>query len=133
MICRSQYAAGKKVGYTEYKIGMLYDDQRNKYYTDYEEMLEDYSEYILENCDEDSPEPADDELKEKAPKWLFGCEEIHFKVRIDPAIEDAEEEMYEDFEGVVDREELEQFVEQWNKKQTGVSYCPDYKTVVVFE
>ncbi len=124
--CRleNQYAAGNKIAYTDYKIGMMYDEHTNKYYREYEDLLEEYSE--------EYPDYTDDQLKEVAPKWLFGCEEVKFRIRIDSAIEDAEGEMYEEFDGVVDREELEQFVQQWNEKQIGVSYYPDYKTVVEF-
>ena len=131
--CRleNQYNSGNKIPYLKYKIDKMYDERRNKYYSDYEEMFEDYSENILSDED-DFTELTEEQLKSMMPKWLFGCEEVKFKVNIDPAIENAEEKMYEEFDDIVDREELEQFVAKWNEKQNGVSYYPDYKTIIVF-
>ena len=51
--CRleNQYNSGNKIPYLKYKIDKMYDERRNKYYSDYEEMFEDYSENILSDED----------------------------------------------------------------------------------
>jgi hypothetical protein len=52
---------------------------------------------------------------------------------IDSARENAEEDMYEDFEvRESDLKELNEFIASWNEKQTAVSYFPDYKIIVIF-
>lgn len=115
---KERYEKAKKVKYSEYNIGCLWDEQTDKYFYDVGEM-EDYYE--------------DEDLE--MPKWCYGCTEVPFEIDIDHAIENASEEMYEDFDNqdINDLEELYDYIEQWNKKQTAKAYYSDYDTVVLLE
>ena len=62
---------------------------------------------------------------EDLPNYVYGTTETRFHVDIDSAIERAEEDMYEDFDDIVDYKELIEFMEKWNEKQTGVTYYQD--------
>jgi hypothetical protein len=110
-----RYEKANKIKYSDYKLEYLYDDRYDKYFRDYEELLEFY-------------ELNDDN---EIPKWVWGCIEHPFKIDIRSALENAEEQMYEDFDDIVDAEELHKFIETWNDKQTAKSYSPDYKTVIL--
>lgn len=122
------YRRGIKIPYSDYKEKMFFCEHNDKYYSDYGDLIEDY----LEEYDESDCVSEDEFIEKYVPKWAVGCEEVHFKINIDHAIESAEEEMYEDFDDVVDKDELYEFVEKWNAKQTGCSYHPDYKTIIEF-
>jgi hypothetical protein len=105
----------KKIKYSDYKLEYLYDDRYDKYFKDYEDLLEFYES----NNDND------------IPKWVWGCSEYQFKLDIDSALEDAVEQMYEDFDDIVEIEELYKFIKTWNDKQTAKAYYPDYETVIL--
>jgi hypothetical protein len=123
-LCAEKIRFGKanKIKYSEYKAQYLWDERTKKYYSDIEEMAEAYAEYDNE------------EGNSGMPDWCYACTEIPFQVDIEHAIEQAEEDMYEDFEAVhsaVDLKELLDFVEAWNKKQYAKAYVTDYSTVVL--
>jgi hypothetical protein len=110
-----KYEKANKIKYSDYKLEYLYDDRYDKYFKNYEDLLEFYEL----NDDND------------IPKWAWGCSEYQFKIDIDSALEDAEEKMYEDFDDIVGVEELYEFIEKWNDKQTAKAYFIDNKTVVL--
>ncbi len=122
-ICRScrekeRYDKAIKIPYAEYKIPMLYDERTEKFFSDPEELEEEYF----------------DNLEDEVPAWCYGCVEIPFKIDIDNAIESASEKMHEDFDyerDVMSLKELHEFIKQWNAKQTAKTYEVDYKTVVL--
>ena len=74
-------------------------------------------------------EPAVEEGEITQP-WVWGCDFTPFRLDIVSAMENELQDHHEDaeFDHV---DELEEFVERWNKKQTGGSYYIDHKTVVV--
>jgi len=113
---KDRYEKANRIKYSDYKIECFYDQGYDKYFKDREEM-EEYYEL------QDNPD---------IPNWTYACEEIPFQVNIYSAIESAEENMYEDFDDIVDQKELEDFVKEWNEKQTAKAYYPDYKNIVLF-
>ena len=123
-ICLNQerFARAKKVKYSEYKVGYLWDETKDDYFSDKEALEEKYYD-----------DAYDEELHidPKIPTWCFGCTEIPFQVNIDGAIESAMEDMYEDFNDIDDEDGLRDFVKEWNAKQNGMTYETDYKTVVL--
>jgi len=119
---QERFAEAKKVKYSEYEVGYLWDENQEKYFPDKGELEEQYYEDV------------DDEefhLDPKRPIWCYGCAEKPFEIDIDGAIENAEEEMYENFDDITDEQELRDFVKAWNAKQTGKSYESDYGIVVM--
>jgi hypothetical protein len=119
---KERFEKAIKTKYSEYKTRYLWDERTEKYYSDIEEIAEDYAEYDNE------------EGESGMPDWCYACTEIPFQIDIEHAIEQAEEDMHEDFEAVhsaVDLKELREFVEAWNKKQSAKAYTIDYKTVVL--
>lgn len=109
----ARFEKANKVLPSEYK-GYLYDDRFEMYTDNIDEILERY-------WDEG----------EDLPNYVYGTTETRFHVDIDSAIERAEEDMYEDFNDIVDYKELIEFMEKWNEKQTGATYYQDTKTVVL--
>lgn len=127
LICQScldqeRFAKAKKVKYSEYKVGYLWDETQDVYFRDKESLEEKYL---------DDAEDSEDKLIPEFPTWCYGCTEIPFQVDIDGAIQSALENMYEDFNDVDDEDELRDFVKAWNAKQNGMTYETDYKTVVL--
>ena len=124
-ICQEQerFAKAKKVKYSDYNIGWLWDENKDEYFRGKEALEEKY----LDDAEDIEGNGATPEL----PTWCYGCIEIPFQVSIESAIESAEEEMYEDFNDIVDEKELRDFIEEWNAKQNGMTYESDYKTVVL--
>lgn len=118
-----QFAKAKKVKYSEYKVGYLWDEAKDGYFRDKEELEERY----LDDAEDVENEGAFLEI----PTWCYGCREIPFEVDIDGAIENALENMYEDFNDIEDEDGLRDFVKVWNAKQNGMTYESDYKTVVL--
>lgn len=65
------------------------------------------------------------------PKWVFCCKPIEHKLDVEHALESMLEEAYEDaYDDLVDVDELQKFVDEWNAKQTVTTYYPDEKRVV---
>lgn len=123
-ICLNQerFTKAKKVKYSEYEVGYLWDEGVEEYFRDKDELEEKFSE------DEDP------QVQVSAPTWCYGCIATPFSIDIDSAIARAEEDMYEDFEASKDGinlKELRDYVQAWNEKQTSKSYDVDYKTVVL--
>lgn len=128
---KERYEKAKKIKYSEYKIGCLWDEKADKYFFDKDELEEDYynNAWDDQDCAETKEEPI-----VNYPEWCYGCVEIPFKIGIDSALERASEDMYEDFDydrDIVDLKGLYDFVEQWNEKQTTKAYSIDYSTVVL--
>lgn len=121
-ICLEQerYAKAKKVKYSEYKIGYLWDETKDKYFSNKTELEDKY--------DDDAD---DNGTNVEYPIWCYGCTETTFSIDIDSAIENALEDMYEDFSDIEDEKGLQDFVKEWNAKQTGKTYDLDYRTVVL--
>lgn len=120
---KERYEKAKKIKYSEYKIGCLWDEHMEQYFYDKEELMEAYLDQALEKGEQ----PI-------YPEWCFGCVEKHFKINIDAALEFAEEDMYDEFDrnqDLVDLKELYDFIEQWNKRQSAKAYYMDYTTVVL--
>ena len=123
-ICLTQerFAKAKKVKYSEYKVGYLWDEDQDAYFADKDALEEKYLE---------DAEDSEDKLIPIFPTWCYGCTETIFSIDIDYAIESAMENMYEDFNDIEDEKGLQEFVKEWNAKQTGKSYETDYSTVVL--
>jgi len=123
-ICLDQerFTKAKKVKYSEYKVGYLWDENTDKYFENKEALEEKYLE---------DAEDSEDKLIPEFPTWCYGCTETFFSIDIDSAIENALEDMYEDFDEITDEKELQDFVKAWNAKQNGKTYNVDYKTVVL--
>ena len=116
-LSKRRYKDGTKIKYSEYDLKWLFDGNTDEYFSDIDALI-DY--YIARNLE--------------LPIWCYGCNEITFTVDIDGALENASEEMYEDFEygnDAVDIEGLIEFMEKWNKKQTASSYECDYKKIIL--
>ena len=91
-----------------------------------------YSKEYVRGIDKDGRVISVPIINNFVPKWVVGCDVVNFKIDISSVIENAEEEMYEEFEDIVDRDELYEFIDKWNAKQTGCSYHPNYKIIVEF-
>lgn len=122
--CREKesYEKAKKVKYSKYKEGYLYDENKQNYYRDKEDLEEAY----YNDAYDEGEEP-------KYPNWCYSCTSFTFGIDIENAIERESEEMYEDFDevNIVDLKELSDFMEVRNKKQTAKTYNVDYKTVIL--
>lgn len=105
-----------KIDYSDYTGTMFYDKNSDSYFSDREEMLDYYTSEDITNI----------------PFFVYACHEIYFKVNIDNAIESACDKMHYEFDEIKDEQELIDFVREWNENQTGISYYPDYKNIVVF-
>lgn len=69
---------------------------------------------------------------EELPAYVWACETIQHKLCIDNALESMLDEAHEDaYDQLNDVKELEDFVIQWNAKQTVESWYPDYKKAVL--
>lgn len=119
---KERFEKAKKVKYNDYNVGCMWDENKDKYFWEKEDLEEDYYNDAFDNGEE----PV-------CPEWCYGCTVIPFKVDIDCAIERASEDMHDEFENsmIVDLKELYEFVENWNKKQSAVTYYMDYNTVVL--
>ena len=126
---KERFEKAKKVKYSEYEVGYLWDENQEKYFRDKDELEEKYEEDALEEEGAFEEELSFD--PKAIPTWCYGCTEKPFEINIDGAIENAEEEMYEDFNDINDEQELRDFVKAWNAKQTGKSYESDYGIVVL--
>lgn len=122
---KERFEKAKKVKYSEYPIKWLWDEAMQEFFCDAESLAEKYGEEAYEKYGTDVGKFPD------LPDWTYGCTEIPFRIDIEGAIENAEEEMYEDFDDIVDEKEMRDFVKAWNEKQTGKSYEIDYSTVVL--
>ena len=68
------------------------------------------------------------------PAYCWPCEVEALRIDPDSLLENAADGMHEDaFDEIVDADELADFIEAWNTKQTCTSYYPDYKRVIVLD
>lgn len=109
------YQTAEKIHINDYD-GYIYDDLSEKYFADVEELSEYYYD---KECD---LKKHGEELE--FPKFFHACYEVPYKIDINFAIDNALEDQHEDAErdNLVDLDKLEQFVEEWNAKQTLKSY-----------
>lgn len=117
---QKRFTEAKKVKYSEYEAGYLWDENKDEYFRDKEALEDKY--------DDDA---TDDGTVLEYPTWCYGCTETFFSIDIDSAIENAMEDMYEDFNDIEDEKGLQDFIKEWNAKQAGKTYGFDYKTVVL--
>lgn len=120
---KERYEKAIKIKYSDYKIGCLYDENKEQYYCDLEDLKEGYYN-----------DAFDDKVEPEYPNWCYACVERPFKIDIDSAIEREVEEMYDDFDidnSLVDLQGLLEYIADWNSKQSAISYYMDYKTVVL--
>jgi len=118
-LSEERYQKGRKIKYSEYDLEWLYDDTTDRYFADID-ALDDW--YASENLE--------------LPKWCYGCNVIPFTVSIESALESSSDDMYEDFDYTnesVELEELIDFVEKWNEKQTAKAYDIDYKKIILLK
>ena len=116
-LSEERYLKGTKIKYSDYKLEWLSDHNTDRFFSNIDEL----NDYYL---DEGLP----------LPKWCYGCNEIPFTIDIDSALENASEEMYEDFEydnDAADIKELIDFINKWNEKQTAKSYEISYKKIIL--
>lgn len=121
--CRktARFEKATKIKYSDYKVPMFYDEQSDQYFDSYEDMVEYYENNLCEG----------EELV--LPKYVFGCKENIFKINIENAVESAIEDMYDDFDDIVDLKQLHDFVKEWNQKQTAKSYYQDNNVIIIFD
>ena len=122
---KERFEKARKIKYSEYEIGYLWDEVKQEYFPGKEELEEKYYEDFYDGNGAGEPE---------YPSWCYGCIEMPFKISLDTALEHAEEEMCEDFEvekSAVDLKGLLDYVKEWNAKQTAKAYDVDYSTVVL--
>lgn len=73
-----------------------------------------------------------EDTKTDLPAWVLAVEEVHHAIDVDSVIETMLENAYEDaIDNLVDEQELRDFIDAWNAKQTVTTYYPDYKRVVL--
>jgi hypothetical protein len=89
--------------------------------------FEDVGEFV-EFCKESYSDAEIEDL----PAYVWACETVKHKLCIDNALESMLDEAHEDaYEQLNDVKQLEDYVAQWNAKQTVESWYPDYKKVVL--
>lgn len=73
-------------------------------------------------------------MLENLPEVLWLCDNVDISIDADSIIENACEELHEEAEENIfrqDREELQEFLDNWCKKQTGTTTLyPNYKKYV---
>ena len=104
----------------------LYDEQTDDYFSDVDCFVDSYK---------DNEEFTDGkEMLENLPEVLWLCDNVDISIDADSIIENACEELHEEAEENIfrqDREELQEFLDNWCKKQTGTTTLyPNYKKYV---
>lgn len=112
--------------------GGLYDDigEFGGYYFDIEDFIGEYKELYKGRYS--SLLSFDEFFEEKVPKVLWICEKHELSIDAYSIVEQACEELYEDaIEQIQDIHELQSFLNEWTKKQTGTTtYYPAYKKYI---
>ncbi len=108
--------ASKYLDVGEYD-GPVYDEFKDEYYKDLDDMYE--------ACECNGEEVSD---------WVVTCNKHTFSIDIMDSIERSSMDM-EDFsmDWLVDADELHEFIDEWNAKQTCYSCSPDYKRIIVLK
>lgn len=110
-----RFIKAKKIRLESYKYDFIYDYLSEEYYSDIDCMIDHYEIEELE-----------------MPKYVYACKPIEYNLDISNAIEYSLEEHYEDaFDNLIDVQELYDFIEEWNKRQTVVSYEYDFSNVIL--
>ncbi len=104
----------------------LYDERTNDYFSDVDHFV---------NAYKDNEEFANaNEMFENLPEVLWLCDNVDISMDADSIIESACKELHEDAEDNIsgqDREELQELLDNWCKKQTGTTTLyPNYKKYV---
>jgi len=104
----------------------FYDEQTDDYFSGVDGFVDAYK---------DNDEFSDDkEMLENLPEVLWLCDGVNISIDADSIIENACEELHEDAEDNIsgqDREELQELLNNWCKKQTGTTTLyPNYKKYV---
>lgn len=99
--------------------GYIYSDDA----TGYNEGYFEDAGILIDYCE-------DEEIE--VPEFAYIAEETKFQLNADHILENAADgDHHEDIlDSLVDREELETYIEQWNAKQVACSYYPNYKKKV---
>ena len=76
-------------------------------------------------------EEIDSVFDDEPPEFVFVCDKVFFQIDIEHAIENvaANDHYSEDFDitdELVDRDELESFIDKWNGKQRAHTWHPDF-------
>ena len=108
----------------------LYDEESHEFFSDEIEFVEHYRQEYLQICDGVISWNAYFDVC--VPKVLWNCDEIKMSIDADWVVENACEELHEDAEDcIVDKKELQEFLNKWCAKQSGTtSYCPSHKEYV---
>jgi len=110
----------------------LYDEESDKYYSDIDEFVD----YRRQDYRDGSRGYNNfyEYFQYEMPEVLWLCDNVDISMDADNIIESACEELHEDVEdniSVQDREELQELLDNWCKKQTGTTTLyPNYKKYV---
>lgn len=98
----------------------LYDPANGEYHQDFEAMMEHFDD-----------DPDEDDL---CNGYVFLTHKSKLRLSADAVLDSIAENLgYEDAYCDIDyKEELQQFCQQWEAKQTAVSYRPDWKKILIF-
>lgn len=118
---RNKLARATVVPQAEYSGPVYLDGYTGSWGEGYSESVGDF----LGSCEDyDEPEPA----------YCHPCTSQKLEIDAESILEHALEEMHEDAADlVVDDQELLEFIEGWNKKQTCVTYYADTDRVIVLD
>jgi hypothetical protein len=114
--CSDKIRLEKAVEIKDYS-GPVYYKEADKYFESYEEALDWFNDY-----------------PEECPEWFFPCiEEPCPKLDLDSAIENLTENLFEDaYDQLKGVEEIKIAVDEFNKKQTLMSWKVDMKRKIRF-
>lgn len=120
--CRDKrlFDEAKKIHLEDYNGSYVYDYISEEYFSSIDDLIDFYYD-------------KDEEL----PKYCYACTPISYSLDIYSVIENEIIDLYEDYEEVIasliDLDKLEDFVEEWNKKQINISYEQDQSTVILLD
>lgn len=111
----------------------LYDEKSDKYFADKNEFAEYYWDLYLDK-EKVYDYNFDDYFENHVPPVLWLCDNVDIFMDANYFIESACEELHEDAEDNIsyeDRKELQELLDDWCKKQTGITTLyPNYKEYV---
>ncbi len=97
----------------------------------YAESLESHNEGFFESVDDMIEYCEDDKV---IPEYVYATKKIVWRGACIDNLLDSLDDFYDEAdEHIVDFEELETFITEWNKKQNIVSYRPDYTKVILIK
>lgn len=104
--------------------GPVYDDHRDKYWTD----LGDFEDWVQDQIDDDE--------RDNLPEWIYPCETKAFaKLDATSLIENyVHDEHHDDaFDSIEDLDGFQKFLDEWCAKQTLQSWSPDFARKISVE